>query len=284
MKPAYGEVKCLCGANSVDCHVQERVWMIARTVESGEQVMKPWIDYYVIVFSMVTEDPEWHGNLPNLWRGRMCDDMVKQLYACSSVAIWTETETELTCDTERNNDGVQHLSSFARFLVLDLFISCSLVISDQNRRHLPFVNVCFSQTMKAMTKNSFILINQFVFCFSSYPNTTLPLLPTLIQIILTMFSKLTLFITVSMAVFATAIPTPGETNSILNSCNARAYSVLYTLIYWLHYLELLQHWGLFSALCTYLLVTLTWTLAMPGPIQWRMHLFIGYLCCAYLCF
>ena len=102
MKPAYGEIKCSCGANSVDCHVQERVWMIARTVESGEQVMKPWIDYYMIVFSMVTEDPEWHGNLPNLRRGRMHDDMVKQLYACGSVAIWTETETELTCDTERN--------------------------------------------------------------------------------------------------------------------------------------------------------------------------------------
>ena len=30
------------------------------------------------------------------------DDMVKQLYACGSVAIRTETETELTCDMERN--------------------------------------------------------------------------------------------------------------------------------------------------------------------------------------
>ena len=102
MKPAYGEIKCSRGANSVDCCVQEHVWMIARTVESSEQVMKPWIDYYVIVFSMVTEDLEWHGNLPNLRRGRTHDDMVKQLYACGSVAIRTETETELTCDTERN--------------------------------------------------------------------------------------------------------------------------------------------------------------------------------------
>ena len=31
--------------------------------------------------------------------------MVKQLYACGSVAIQTETETELTCDTERNTEA-----------------------------------------------------------------------------------------------------------------------------------------------------------------------------------
>ena len=61
---------------------------------------------------------------------------------------------------------------------------------------------------------------------------------------------------------------------------------MYALIYWLFmlclplflgdssysrrdklYLELLQCQGLFSALRTYLLVTLTQTLATPGPIQ-----------------
>ena len=33
----------------------------------------------------------------------MCDDVVNQLYACSSVTGWTETETELTCDMECNS-------------------------------------------------------------------------------------------------------------------------------------------------------------------------------------
>ena len=36
------------------------------------------IDYYVTIFGMMTEDLEGHGNWLNLWRGRTCDDMVRQ--------------------------------------------------------------------------------------------------------------------------------------------------------------------------------------------------------------
>ena len=63
----------------------------------------PEMVYYVIVFGMMTEDPERHRNWPSLQRGHMHDDVVNQLYACSSITGQTETETELTCDMEHNN-------------------------------------------------------------------------------------------------------------------------------------------------------------------------------------
>ena len=57
----------------------------------------------MIIFGMMMEGPERHGNWLSLQRGCMHDD-VNQLYACGSVTGWTETETEteLTCDTEHN--------------------------------------------------------------------------------------------------------------------------------------------------------------------------------------
>ena len=36
----------------------------------------------------------------------MCDDVMKKLYACSSITGWTETETELTCDMECNTYNI----------------------------------------------------------------------------------------------------------------------------------------------------------------------------------
>ena len=58
VKQAYGEVKYLCGANSVDCRVQKHVNGYTRTVELGVGVMCREIVYYMIVFGMMTEDPE----------------------------------------------------------------------------------------------------------------------------------------------------------------------------------------------------------------------------------
>ena len=41
-------------------------------------------------------------NLAELVEGMYVCDVVNQLYACGSITGWTETEMELTCDTERN--------------------------------------------------------------------------------------------------------------------------------------------------------------------------------------
>ena len=104
MKRAYGEVKYLCGANSVDCCVWKCVNGYTRTVELGVGVMCHEMVYYVIVFGMMMmEDPEWHRIWPSLWRGRTCDDVVNQLYARGSITGQTEMEMELTCDMEHNS-------------------------------------------------------------------------------------------------------------------------------------------------------------------------------------
>ena len=67
-----------------------------RTVELGVGVMCREKVCYVIMFGMMTEDPEWHGIWPSLQRGCTRDDVVNQLYACGSVTGQTEMETELT--------------------------------------------------------------------------------------------------------------------------------------------------------------------------------------------
>ena len=58
MEQACGEVKYLCGANSVDCHVQKCVNGYTRTVELGVGVMCYEMVYYMIMFGMMTEDLE----------------------------------------------------------------------------------------------------------------------------------------------------------------------------------------------------------------------------------
>ena len=58
VKQACGEVKYLCGTNSVDCRVQKCVNGYTRTVELGVGVMCHEMVYYVIVFGMMTEDLE----------------------------------------------------------------------------------------------------------------------------------------------------------------------------------------------------------------------------------
>ena len=40
-----------------------------------------------------------------------CDDVVNQLYACGSTTGWTETETELSYDTECNRVVEQPVES-----------------------------------------------------------------------------------------------------------------------------------------------------------------------------
>ena len=73
--------------------------------DSGARCMSdvPWINYYMIVFGMMMEDPEWHRNWLSLQRGRTRDDVVNQLYAYGSVTGQTEMEMELTCNMEHNN-------------------------------------------------------------------------------------------------------------------------------------------------------------------------------------
>ena len=60
VKQACGEAKYPCGANSVDCCVRKHVKGYTRTVELGVGVMCHEKVCYVIVFGMMTEDPEWH--------------------------------------------------------------------------------------------------------------------------------------------------------------------------------------------------------------------------------
>ena len=60
VKQACGEPKYLCGANSVDCHVQKCVKGYTRTVELGVGVMCHEKVCYMIVFGVMMEDPEWH--------------------------------------------------------------------------------------------------------------------------------------------------------------------------------------------------------------------------------
>ena len=58
VKLACGEVKYSCGANSIDCHVQKCVNGYTRTVELGVGVKCHEMVYYMIAFSMMTEDLE----------------------------------------------------------------------------------------------------------------------------------------------------------------------------------------------------------------------------------
>ena len=58
VKQACGEVKYSCGANSVDCRVRKCVKGCTRTVELGVGVMCHEMVCYMIVFGMMTEDPE----------------------------------------------------------------------------------------------------------------------------------------------------------------------------------------------------------------------------------
>ena len=58
IKRACGEVKYLCGANSVDCCVRKHVKGYTRTVELGVGVMCREMVCYVIVFGMMMEDLE----------------------------------------------------------------------------------------------------------------------------------------------------------------------------------------------------------------------------------
>ena len=58
VKQACGEVKYPCGVNSVDCRVWKCVKGYTRTVELGVGVMCREMVCYMIVFGMMTEDPE----------------------------------------------------------------------------------------------------------------------------------------------------------------------------------------------------------------------------------
>ena len=143
---------------------------------------------------------------------------------------------------------------------------------------LPFINVCFSQTIKAMTKQTHSRQPVCILLFKLPQHNTTTLT----------HSRSSHFNHVLQAHYfhcclhgclcfpllaATSIPTPSvpaTTNTISNSCNAGTYSVLYALIYVVltflpSFLESAPslschgwpHWWVFSIFClTYLIYCL----------------------------
>ena len=115
VKWACGEVKYPCGANSIDCHVWECVWMV--TQGQWSQVDK-WC-----AVNRLLGDRIWYGD-----RGPRKTQKLAELaegtytwwYDETTICLWqcpgrTETETELTCDTEHNSTCQGNLQAKRRW-------------------------------------------------------------------------------------------------------------------------------------------------------------------------
>ena len=104
---------------------------------------------------------------------------------------------------------------------------------------MPFINVCFSQTIKAMTKqtHSHQPVHILLFKLPQHNTTTLTYSRSshLNHVLQAHYLHHCLHGCLCLPpLAATRIPTPSEpatTNTILNSCNAGTYSVLHALIY-----------------------------------------------------